>query len=631
MTEITTGTQRSGAGAHEQTLGALLERAAASERGVRFLDRHERAEFLTYATLHERARDTGRALRALGVEPGDRVAIVLPTGPTFYDAFFGCVVVGAVPVPLYPPVRLGRLAEYHKQTVAQLLGCRVRLVLSDERTSRVLGRPAAAAGPALGFKLVDDLRRHGREQCSGACGSRSAGPYHLDSDHVALIQHSSGTTGTPRPVRLTHRAVLANLDAIRTRILSTHPESAEVRHAAVSWLPLYHDMGLIGCLLTALAHPADLTLIPPEAFVADPAIWLRALSRYGGTVSGSPNFAYSYCAERIKPEEIEDIDLSRWLVALTGAEPVTAGALLRFARRFEGYGFRLEALTPVYGLAEATLAVTFSDPAEPFRAERFERSSLAGEGVARSVDGGLAADATPPAETVELVSVGPPVEGAGVRIVGEDEAEVADGVLGRVQVTGLSLFDGYDDERGYAERADDPPPAPALGPWFDTGDTGFLRNGELYLYGRTKDVIILRGRKYAPQEIETALDGLPGLRRGCVAAICVPIGEGEEEGLVVLAERGRDAPPHEDESRAAEVRRRVTEITGLVPSRVAIFGPGTLPRTSSGKIRRAEARRRYRNGELAPPNRVGALSLTVEIIRSRLALARMSGTKPEES
>jgi len=274
--------------------------------------------------------------------------------------------------------------------------------------------------------------------------------------------------------------------------------------------------------------------------------------------------------------------------------------------------------------------VTFSDPAEPFHAERFERSTLAGEGVARSVTLTRDADAQPPAETIELVSVGPPVEGARVRIMGKDEAEVADGVLGRVQVGGLSMFDGYDDEREYGELADDPSPAPVLGPWFDTGDTGFLRNGELFLYGRTKDVIILRGRKYAPHEIETALDGLPGLRRGCVAAISVPRSEGEEEVLVLLAERGRDASPRDDGLRAAEVRRRVTEMTGLVPSRVAILRPGTLPRTSSGKIRRAEARRRYCNGDLTPPNRVGALSLAVEMIRSRRALARMNGTKPEE-
>ncbi len=625
MKEFATGAVRSGT--DEQTLGTLLERAAASEHGVRFLDRDERAEFLTYANLHERARDTGRALRALGVEPGDRVAIVLPTGSTFYDAFFGCGMVGAVPVPLYPPVRLGRLAEYHKRTAALLRGCRVRLVLSDERTSRVLGRAVAAASPALGLKVVDDLRRRGRDAGCGLCGPAATGPYHPDPNHVALVQHSSGTTGTPRPVRLTHRAVLANLEAIRTRLLRAHPESVEARHAAVSWLPLYHDMGLIGGLLTALAHPVDLTLIPPEAFVARPAIWLRALSRYGGTVSGAPNFAYSYCAERIDPEEIEGLDLSRWLVALTGAEPVMAGALHRFARRFASHGFRPEALTPVYGLAEATLAVTFSDPAKPFRAERFERPDLAGEGVARSANGGRATD------TVELVSVGRALEGAAVQIVGEDSAKVADGVLGRVQVSGASLFDGYDDERENAERVDDPPPATATGSWFDTGDTGFLRNGELYLYGRAKDVIILRGRKYAPQEIEVATDGLPGLRRGCVAAICVPIGKDGEEGLVVLVERVRDATPDRVGALAiaADVRHRVAEVTGLVPSRVAILEPGTLPRTSSGKIRRAEARRRYRDDELTPPNRVGALSLAVEMVRSRLALTRMNSAPQEDS
>lgn len=596
-------------------LAGLLERAAESEKGVRFLDRAERVEHLGYAELHERACDTARGLADLGVRRGDRVAIVLPTCPAFYDAFFGCARLGAVPVPLYPPVRLGRLAEYHARTAGMLRGCRARAVLSDSRTSRVLGRAVAAAAPALGLARVDEVRRRGSEvgrsaePVTSTADLRDGGSANgADPDPPALIQHSSGTTGTPRPVRLSGEAVLANLEVIRGRILAAHPESESFRHAAVSWLPLYHDMGLIGCVLTALAHPADLTLIPPEAFVARPAIWLRALSRYGGTVSGAPNFAYSYCAERIDADEIEGLDLSAWRIALTGAEPVTPGALERFARRFAPCGFRSEALTPVYGLAEATLAVTFSDPARSCRVERFDRSALAGQAMARPANG---ADAS---ESIELVSVGRPLDGVGLRVTDEDGREVAADTLGRIEVGGRSLFDGYDDE---------PAGATSPGTWFDTGDTGFLHGGELFLYGRAKDVIILRGRKYAPQEIEAALNGLPGIRRGCVAAVGVPAEESGEEELVVLAERVRDAPPSADRDRAAAIRHRVTEATGLVPGRVVVLEPGALPRTSSGKIRRAEARRRYRDGELSPPAKVGALSLALEMARSRFALRRM--------
>lgn len=585
----------------EPTLGGLLERAAASPKGVRFIDRREDVRYLSYADLLERARRVSGGLRERGVAPGDRVGIILPTCPEFYDAFFGVSLAGAVPVPLYPPVRLGRLDEYRTQTADLLRNCRARLVLSDARTSRVLGRPVAAASPDLGLADVRELR---------GTGGLSARARHHD---VALIQHSSGTTGRPRPVRLTHRAVLANLEAIRDRILAAYPEEDGVEHAAVSWLPLYHDMGLIGCVLTTVAHPADLTLIPPELFVARPSVWLRAISRYRATVSGAPNFAYSYCAERIEPDARAGLDLSSWRIALTGAEPVARSALDRFSDRFRSHGFRPEALTPVYGLAEATLAVTFADPAAPFRSRRFDARALACDGIARET-----ADAAPP---VELVSLGRPLGGVRLRIAAPDGGDVDEAVLGHVEVGGASLFDGYDDD---VRR----PANPEATRWFDTGDMGFLLDGELYLYGRSKDVIILRGRKYAPQLIERALDGIEGARRGCAAAVGLRLDETGEERLVVLLERARGASSASDGELAATARARVTERTGLVPGRVEVLEPGTLPRTSSGKIRRAEASSRYRAGRLEEPGGTGMLRLAMEVVRSRIALSRLPAASP---
>ncbi len=577
----------------DSTLLDLLLRAARSSHGVRFLDRDERGTVHPYAELMDRAAHTGAGLRALGVRPGDRVAIILPTCPEFYDAFFGAVYIGAVPVPLYPPVRLGRLEEYVSRTAGLLRGCDTRIVLTDARTAGIIGRCVASAEPPLGWRTMNALRRTG--ETVGATE-----PHAADPDEVAFIQHSSGTTGIPRPIALPHRAVRENVWAIRNRILDAWPELEGRRHAAVSWLPLYHDMGLIGSVLTALAHPAELTLIPPELFVARPAIWLRAVSRYRGTVSGAPNFAYSLCADRVGDAELEGHDLSSWLVALNGAEPVTAGALHRFAERFGRFGFRPEALTPVYGLAEATLAVTFSDPARPFSEGTFDANALARDGVARPASGA----------GVTLVGVGRPLPGIELQIRDKAGVEAKDGMLGRVVVRGPSIM-----------TPEGPP-----GTWLDTEDTGFLRNGELFLYGRAKDVLILHGQKHAPQVVEHALDLLPGVRPGCVAALGVPGSDERGESLVVLMERSPSEPAAGDQDLARSAHRRIVARTGLVPDRVVILEPGTLPRTSSGKIRRLEARRRYVLDALSPPDRRSVFKLVRELVRSGLALVRLRGS-----
>ncbi len=575
------------------TLLDLLVRAAGSSLGVRFLDRDERGTVVPYAELLERAVRTGAALRSLGVRPGDRVAIVLPTSPEFYDAFFGAVTIGAVPVPLYPPVRLDRLGEYVARTADLLRGCGTRIVLADARTAGIIGRSVAAAEPPLGLRTVNGLRRRG-----GTVEPME--PFVADPDQVAFIQHSSGTTGIPRPIALTHRAVSENVRAIRNRLLDAWPELDGRRHAAVSWLPLYHDMGLIGSVLTSLAHPAELTLIPPELFVARPGIWLRAMSRYRGTVSGAPNFAYSLCADRVSDEELKGHDLSNWMVALNGAEPVTAGALHRFAERFGRFGFRPEALTPVYGLAEATLAVTFSDPARRFTEGTFDADALARDGVARPANG----------VGVTLVGVGRPLPGIQLQIRDDAGAEAEDGRLGRVLVRGPSII---------------APDGPS-GTWLDTGDMGFLRGGEFFLYGRAKDVLILHGEKHAPQVVEHALDRLPGARPGCVAALGVPGSDERGERLVVLLERSRGEPTAGDQELARSAHRRIVAHTGLVPDCVVILEPGTLPRTSSGKIRRLEARRRYLLDALSPPDRPSVFSLVREMMRSGLALVRLRGS-----
>ena len=352
------------------TLGAALARAAADGAGgLRFVDRREEADFASWRELHDTALRTGGALAALGVERGERVALIFPTGRDFFAALFGILAAGAVPVPLYPPVRLGRLAEYHRRTARMVELVGARLLLADRRIKRILGETVERARPALGCRTLAEL----------PAAAPLAAVAAVDPGELALVQFSSGTTVEPKPVALSHRAVLAQVEILN----AGWPHDAGVRPTGASWLPLYHDMGLIGCAFAALELPTDLTLIPPEAFVARPAIWLRTLSRYRATVSPAPNFAYGLCVAKIRDDELAGVDLSSWRVALNGAEAVAPSVLRAFRDRFARWGFPAEALTPVYGLSEAALAVTFSDLGRPFVTGRFDRDALARERVAR--------------------------------------------------------------------------------------------------------------------------------------------------------------------------------------------------------------------------------------------------------
>jgi fatty-acyl-CoA synthase len=531
------------------TVGEALESAASSRLGLTFVDARERETTLSFAEMYARACRAAGGLRGMGVGRGDRVAIVLPTGPAFMDAFFGAVLAGAIPVPLYPPVRLGRLEEFHLRTARTLIASGAKVVLSDSRISRLLGVALERARPPLGLRAVPEgppLAERAR------------------AEDLVLIQFSSGTTVDPKPVALTHENVLANVAAIETIL------PRDDLQAGVSWLPLYHDMGLIGCLLLAVARPGPLTLIPPELFLARPALWLRAISRKRATISVAPNFAYGLCLRRVREDELQGVDLSSWKFALNGAEPVAPPVLRRFAERFRGHGFDPRALMPVYGLSEASLAVTFTP---------------AGRGP-RSVR----------ADARELSSVGRPLPGVEVDVRG-----------GRIFVRGPSVMRGYfGDEAATRQVLRDG--------WLDTGDLGFIENGELFVSGRAKDVIILRGKNHAPQEFEEALDGMAGVRPGCTAAVAVNTPEGEELALLVETD-GATAD-------AEQIRARVTERTGVRPHEVRLLAPGTLPRTSSGKLRRSEALRQLESGELRAPDAVTLLHIARETARSLFSRAR---------
>jgi acyl-CoA synthetase (AMP-forming)/AMP-acid ligase II len=542
----------------QPTVNAALAAAAQTRFGLIFLDAQENERRVTWAEVQARARRLAAALLERGVLPGDRVAMVLPTGEDFMDAFFGTLLAGAVPVPLYPPVRLGRMDEYVRATARMLEVVNARAVLTDRRVRLLLGGAVERARPPLGCPTVAELME-GTSEASQAVTPSALG----------LIQFSSGSTVDPKPVALTHANLMSQV-AILKQVM---PGLSNDRQRGVTWLPLYHDMGLIGCLLEAAYWPADLVLIPPELFLARPALWLRAISRYNGAISPGPNFAYGLCLKRIRDDELKGVDLSEWKYALNGAEPISPTLQQRFIERFSKWGFQPPSLLPVYGLSEGSLAVTFTERDGP-------RKTVTRDGR-------------------EMVSVGTPVPGT--------EIDVREG---RIWVRGPSVMREYFGNPEATSRA-------LVDGWLDTGDLGFVEDGELFVSGRAKDIVIVRGANHAPQVFEECLENVEGVRTGCAVAVGhVPRGSDNEE-LLLLVEAMDPIVALKDRIVAAVVER-----TGIRPHTVELLAPGTLPRTSSGKLRRGEALRRYVAGELSAPKPVNALSVGTEVAKSMLSFAR---------
>jgi len=554
------------------------------------LDRTERASWYPWSEVWRRVVATCGRLQRAGVDPGDRVALVFPTSVEFIDAFFGTLLAGAVPVPLYPPVRLHRLNEYTSRTARMLRAVSARVVLADTRVRPILGPAVAEAEPPLGCRTLRELK------------SGPGDPVTRASDDLALVQFSSGSTVDPKPVALSHRAVVAQAAVLN----SYWPEEGGGVDSGVSWLPLYHDMGLIGCIITALELPGTMTLIPPELFLARPAVWLRAISFYGATISVAPNFAFGLCVDKITDDQLDSVDLSTWRIALCGAEPVVPRVLRRFVERFEPWGLRPEAVTPVYGLSEATLGVTFSDIHTPFVSFHFDRDLLSADGRA-----------VPATDGFELVSVGRPLDGIELRVMDDEGAELPPGRVGDVRARGPSIMDGYlGRPRATSEVLHDG--------WLDTGDLGFLHEGELFLTGRKKDVLILRGRNHSPTEVEAAVDEVEGVRLGCSVAVTWLADGADGEVLLLLVETNRGAERSDDAGLIDACRKAVRVAAGLEVDVVEVLEPGTLPRTSSGKLRRGASLELYLAGELVPPEKMTPWRLAGAAVKGSIEVARLN-------
>jgi 1-acyl-sn-glycerol-3-phosphate acyltransferase len=523
-----------------------------------------REETVTYGTLYEEARHFGGGLRDRGVRPGDRVALMLPTGDRFLRAFQGILMAGGVPVPLYPPVRLDRLKDYGERQSGILRdsGSRLLVILEEARPlARILSGSCEVA-------VADEV-------------SAFPGPVDPPPDDAAapaLIQYTSGSTGRPKGVLLTHANLLANIRAIAAGLSATPLE------VGVSWLPLYHDMGLIGSWLFCMVLGYPLALLSPLSFLARPERWLWALHRHRGTLSAAPNFAYDLCARRVPESALEGLDLASWRCALNGAEPVSAETLDRFSRRFSPSGFRREAFLPVYGLAENSVALCFPPVGRGPRVDAIDRAAFEEAGRAEPSSG---------PNPLRVVSVGAPLPEHDVRIVDASGAPSPERQLGRL------LFKGPSATPGYFGNAEATRALAGEDGFLDSGDLAYRADGEIFIAGRGKDLIIRAGRNLVPQEIEEVASAVEGIRKGAVVAFGIADATSGTESLVLVAESRSPRP----EAVEAAVRERLASALDLVPDAIVLVKPGAVPKTPNGKVQRSEARELYRSGRLGAPAR----------------------------
>ena len=549
------------------TLGEALDYAAQGKRGLNFHDaKATLVRAYPYRELREDALAAARRLIAAGVRPKNRIAIIAETGPEFAALFFGAVYAGAWPVPLPLPTSFGGRDSYIDQLGLQLGSAAPTHLFYPEE----LAGMASAAAEAVGVTGISWEEFAGRPAPYAPLPSAA-------TDDIAYLQYSSGSTRFPHGVAVTHRGLLNNLAA------HSHGMKVVDTDRCISWLPWYHDMGLVGCLLSPMANQISTDYLKTEDFARRPLSWLDLISRNQGTTgSYSPTFGYDICARRVSSltNVGERFDLSRWRIAGNGADMIRPDVMQAFVDAFHEAGFDAKSFVPSYGLAEATLAVTIMPPGEGIVVELVEETLLAG---------GTSGERDRPQRYRAVVNCGKPVRDMEVAIRDENGRQLGDREVGKVWCRGPSVMVGYfrDEEATRACLSDDG--------WLDTGDMGYLSEGYLYIVGRAKDMIIINGRNHWPQDIEWAVEQLPGFKAGDIAAFSITTQGGEETPAVLVQCRTSDM---EERGRLRDtIRERVRAITGI-NCVVELVPPRTLPRTSSGKLSRAMARALYLSGEI---------------------------------
>ncbi|MFL9841379.1 fatty acyl-AMP ligase [Sphingomonas sp. ST-64] len=550
------------------TLGEALDYAAQGARGLNFHDaRGALLRPYPFSEMRADALDQARRLIAAGVKPLDRIALIAETGTDFASLFFGVIYAGAWPVPLPLPTSFGGSQHYIDQLSVQLESCDPTMLFFPTELAAMAGEAARLKG----VEGIDWAEFAGRD-------APAADLPQAKTDDIAYLQYSSGSTRFPHGVAITHHALLNNLSA--------HSHGMEIRDSdrCVSWLPWYHDMGLVGCFLSVVANQVSTDYLKTEDFARRPLAWLDLITRNSGTtLSYSPTFGYDICARRMSSQTkaSERFDLSRWRVAGNGADMIRPDVMQSFVDAFADAGFQASAFLPSYGLAEATLAVSIMPPGEGIIVELVEETQLSG---------GTDADGNRPQRYRAIVNCGKPVKDMEIEIREEDGTPLPDRAIGKVWCRGPSVMVGYfrDPESTAACMKDG---------WLDTGDMGYMSDGYVYIVGRAKDMIIINGKNHWPQDIEWAVEQLPGFKQGDIAAFAITTPGGEETPAVLVQCRTSD--DSERSKLRDDIRERVRAVTGM-NCVVELIPPRTLPRTSSGKLSRAKARNLYLNGEIKP-------------------------------
>ena len=550
-----------------RTVAQALDDAAAGSGAFTFVRENDRELVTPFKVLRDSALALGGALRARGLGRGDYVALLIPEADGFLTAFLGVSLAGLVPIPLAHPVDVGQLGADIEKVAAILRAAPARAIVT---TARLLPSLQALGAVAPTIELVVPW--------SELTGPALAAPEPADPDAPAMLQFTSGSTSQPRGVVLTH----ANLSANAQAIAGPAGLGASPTDTGVSWLPLFHDMGLIGLALSALYVGCRVVFLSPAEFLKRPVTWLRAISRHRGTISFAPNFAYEMCLRRVKDAELAGLDLSSWRVAGCGAEPIQAATLEAFAAKFAHVGFRAASLVAAYGLAEHTLAVALAPRDRGLRVDAIRGSEL----IARRRAVPCSPDAP---DASRLVGCGRAFPEHALRVVDDGGRPVGERIVGEILASGPSVM------RGYVSGPDATSAVVREG-WLATGDLGYLADGELFVCGRRKEMIIVGGRNYFPQDIERVVYGAPGVRAGGVAAFAATAPGHPDRAVVVVETRGAVSA----DVLRAEVRRRVLQATGLAVDEIILVSNGTIDRTSSGKLRRAELRDRYTAGTLIP-------------------------------
>ena len=545
---------------------------------IRFLQDDAEPEIITYGQLRERAQQAAASLQHQGLRAGETVALMLPTGSDYFYAFFAVLYAGGIPVPIYPPTRPAQLEDHMHRQAGILDNARCRFLITVP-----VARPLAGMLKGRVDSLDEVLTMADLLKPSGAYSQPRA-----RTEDIAFIQYTSGSTGNPKGVVLSHANLLANIR------VDGHTINAGSHDVFISWLPLYHDMGLIGAWLGSLYFAAQLVIMSPLSFLARPARWLQTLHKYGGTLSAAPNFAYELCMNRIDDSELEGLDLSRWRIAMNGAETVSPETIRRFAERFAPYGFQAESMFPVYGLAECSVGLAFPPMGREPRIERIERDafSLSGRAVPTGERDELA---------LQFVTCGMALRGHDIRIVDNNSRELPERIQGHLQFRGPSTTSGYFHNPSATATLFD-------GDWVESGDLAYLADGEIFITGRSKDLIIRGGRNVYPHELEQAIGEIDGIRTGRVAVFATEDQEHQTEQLVILAETRET-----DEAVRQHLHQQISELTSdftqLAPDDIVLAPPGSVLKTSSGKIRRAACRDLYEQGRIGEVGRAVWLQL----------------------